>query len=103
MKKKKRFYSKEFKENAVNLSYQRENIKELAEELGIRVERIYKWRSAHNSKSAVHSASGATSGMHSSAEIKKLKKELKDAQIELEILKKAIHIFSRSDGKNISL
>ncbi|WP_321290624.1 transposase [uncultured Sunxiuqinia sp.] len=40
---KKRVYSKEFKEQAVHLSHQRENIKELAEELGIKVEWLYKW------------------------------------------------------------
>ena len=42
---KKRVYSKELKEQAVRLSYQRENIKELADELGT-VQRIYKWRRA---------------------------------------------------------
>ncbi len=37
---KKRVYSAEFKSSAVRLSYERENIKELADELGIQVERI---------------------------------------------------------------
>jgi len=32
-------------------------------------------------------------------EIAKLKKELRDAQLERDILKKAVSIFSRSDGK----
>ena len=40
---KKRIYSKEFKEQAVRLSYQRANIKELADELGLDPQRIYKW------------------------------------------------------------
>jgi transposase-like protein len=44
MTRKKRFYSNEFKEKAIAISYQRENLKELADELGIKVERIYKWR-----------------------------------------------------------
>nr|WP_315221832.1 transposase [uncultured Flavobacterium sp.] len=43
---KKRVYSAEFKSSAVRLSYERENIKELVDELGIQVERIYKWRSS---------------------------------------------------------
>lgn len=34
---KKRVYSTEFKSEAVRLSYQRENIKELADELGVQV------------------------------------------------------------------
>jgi len=32
-------------------------------------------------------------------EISRLKKELRDAQLERDILKKAVSIFSRSDGK----
>lgn len=43
---KKRQFSKEFKAEAVSLSYERENIKELASELDIQVARIYKWRTA---------------------------------------------------------
>ena len=37
----KRKYGHEFKSEAVRLSYQRENIKELADELGIQVQRIF--------------------------------------------------------------
>ena len=44
---KKRSYDRSFKERAVKLSYERENIKELASELGISSERIYKWRSEY--------------------------------------------------------
>ena len=46
MGKEKRKYSESFKEKAVSLSYQRENIKELADELGVQVQRIYKWRAS---------------------------------------------------------
>ena len=42
MKKPKRIYSESFKEKAVSLSSPRENIKELADELGVQVQRIYK-------------------------------------------------------------
>ena len=42
----KRHFSKEFKQEAVRLSYDRENIKDLADELGIQVARIYKCRTA---------------------------------------------------------
>jgi len=41
---KKRIYSTEFKEQTIRLSYQRDNIKELADELGLDPQRIYKWR-----------------------------------------------------------
>jgi len=49
---KKRVYSTEFKSEAVRLSYQRENIKELADELGVQVQRIYKWRAGQKTKPA---------------------------------------------------
>jgi len=44
---KKRVYSTEFKERAVWLSYQRDNVKELEHELGINPQRLYKCRKAY--------------------------------------------------------
>ena len=38
-----------------------------------------------------------------SIEVKRLRKALKEKELELEILKKAVHIFSKSDGKSINL
>lgn len=98
---KKRNYSKSFKEKAVELSYQRDNMKELAQELGIDVARIYKWRSKIISSTS--SKSKQTLPNIELEEMKLLKKELKNTQLELEILKKAVHIFSKSDGKSINL
>jgi transposase len=97
---KKRNYSKSFKEKAIELSYQRDNMKELAQELGINVARIYKWRS--NSLASTSKSKSSISKQEIS-EVKQLKKELRNTQLELEILKKAVHIFSKSDGKSINL
>jgi transposase len=102
MVRKKKVYSKEFKEEAVRLSYQRANIKELADELDIDVQRIYKWR-ARNNKSTTNSKKISSNSVKESVEIKQLKKALKNSELELEILKKAVHIFSKSDGKSINL
>jgi transposase len=99
MDKKKRIYSKEFKDKVVSLSHRRENLKELADELNINVERIYKWRRAQKEDLGDKDESA----MVEPAEVKQLKKELREALLELEILKKAVHIFSRSDGKSIRL
>lgn len=98
MKRVKRNYSKEFKQEAVRLSYQRDNIKELAIELGIDVARIYKWRTTNRVNTI-----DSISIKKDDEEIKRLKKALKDSQLELEILKKAVHIFSKNDGKSINL
>jgi len=103
MTRKKRNYSIEFKEKAVALSYQRENLKELADELGINVERIYKWRKSQKIKEEGGLGTKSTHAAVNLEEVKQLRKELKDTQLELEILKKAIHIFSKSGGKNTNL
>ncbi len=97
---KKRVYSTEFKSEAVRLSYQRENIKELADELGVQVQRIYKWRAGQK----IRTTSRITTKPETdSIEVKRLRKALKEKELELEILKKAVHIFSKSDGKPINL
>ena len=102
MNKKKRSYSKEFKENAVSLSYQRDKLKALAHELGINVERLYKWRALGqgSTKPVTNDFSGQSTRKHNidNEEVKRLRKELKEARLELEILKKAVHIFSKSGG-----
>ena len=96
---KKRVYSTEFKSSAVRLSYERENIKELADELGIQVGRIYKWRSSEKTftdPQPIISKKTETDSL----EVKQLRKSLKEKELELEILKKAVHLFSKSDGKS---
>lgn len=97
---KKRHYSTEFKLEAVRLIYKRDNIKELATELGVQVQRIYKWRGTHREGLNLTVASKNQEAL---LEVKQLRKALKETQLELEILKKAVHIFSKSDGKSINL
>ena len=71
---KKRVYSTEFKSEAVRLSYQRENIKKLADELGVQVQRIYKWRVGQKTKASPK----ATIKLETdSIEVKRLRKALK--------------------------
>jgi len=99
---KKRVYSAEFKSSAVRLSYERENIKELADELGVQVERIYKWRSSQKTFTNLQPIISKKTEIDS-LEVKQLRKALKEKELELEILKKAAHIFSTSDGKSTNL
>ena len=101
MIKKQKHYSKSFKEKAVKLSYQRDNIKELANELGIKVQNIYRWRASEEESN--NPTSKQKLKKEEETELKRLRKQLKDTQLELEILKKAVHIFSKSDGKSTSL
>ena len=94
-------YSKSFRGKAVKLSYQRDNLKDLADELGIKVQNLYRWRVREQELN--HPTNKQKAKKEELAELKRVKKELKDTQLELEILKKAVHIFSKSDGKSINL
>ena len=49
-KKTRKRYSKEFKLDVIQQSYLRENIRELANELGLRPELIYKWRAVYEDR-----------------------------------------------------
>lgn len=83
-----------FKRMAIDLSYARRSVKEVADELGIDPGRLSKWR--QKDSSPVKSTEGLS---EEQKEIKRLQKELKEAQLERDILKKAISIFSKGDGR----
>ncbi len=85
---------------AVELSYAKGSVKTAAAELGIDPGRISKWRQQQNGTVAVSEKSGLTAEQ---LEIRRLQKELKEAQLERDILKKVVSIFSKGDGKYSSL
>ena len=90
----KRVFDASFKRMAIDLSYARGSVKEVADELGIDPGRLSKWR--QKDSSPVRPTEGLTDEQR---EIKRLQKELKEAQMERDILKKAVSIFSRGDGR----
>jgi len=101
MTKERTFYDREFKQKAVELSYARGNTKEIAEELGIRVELLYRWRREFKKyENNSFPGKGKPKMTDLEKENAKLRKELRDAKMERDILKKAVSIFSRSDGKS---
>lgn len=85
---------------AVNLCLAGKAPTEVAHELGIKPDLVCRWKREYS-----HFQSGSFSGYGNvnmtpeQKEIAKLKKELKDAQIERDILKKAISIFSKGDHR----
>jgi transposase len=97
MKQVRKIYDKAFKEKVVQLSYDRTNISELARELGITAPQLYKWR-----KEFEEFGEGSFPGKGNlkltpeQEKIHELEKRLKDAELERDILKKAIGIFSKS-------
>lgn len=95
-----RKYDKQFKLMAVELSKNREDITVLAKELDVRAELLYRWRREFiNTAEASFPGNGKVVLTDQEAEIARLKKQLRDAELERDILKKAVSIFSRSDGK----
>jgi len=98
--KKRRTFDREFKQMVVELSKNRDDIVELALEMDIRPDLIYRWRRlAEVHKEGSFPGHGNQILTEEQKEIVRLKKELRDAQLERDILKKAVSIFSKSDGK----
>ena len=95
-----RKFTREFKLKAVELSYQRENVKELADELSIRPELLYRWRGEFASlEGGSFPGNGKKKLTAEESELDRLRKELADVRMERDILKKAVGIFSKSDGR----
>jgi len=104
MKKTRKVYDKEFKLMAVNLCYTGKSATEVGAELGVRSEIISRWKREYESnKTGSFSGNGNPVLTESEKEIARLKKELKETQLERDILKKAVSIFSKSDSRNTSL
>lgn len=104
MKKTRQTYDREFKQKAVELSYARGNAKEIAEELGVLPELLYRWRREHQQYDKnSFPGRGKPKMTDLERENASLKKALRDAKMERDILKKAVSIFSRSDGKSTNL
>ena len=97
-------YSTQYKEKAIALSEEKNNVAAAARELGIGSPMIHRWKKEkeqylHNS----FPGDGKPKMTDQEREIDRLEKALRDAQLETEILKKAISIFSKSDKKNLGL
>lgn len=97
MKTTRRQYDEEFKKMAVELSVAKGSLKATAEELGITPQILTRWRSERVVAQSAPAVS-RTQVSQEQQEIVRLKKELKQAELERDILKKAVGIFSRGDG-----
>lgn len=93
-----RQYDAEFKRDAVALADELgRSTADVAESLGISTDLIYRWRREQKRK-----AQGAFPGHGKEAltpeerKIRELEKKLRDAEMERDILKKAVGIFSRA-------
>lgn len=94
---KRRTYSEQFKREAVELSFQENRTaKEVAEELGTSYNNLIRWRNEYKEKDELaFPGQGNQKLSPEEQKIKELKKELRAAQEERDILKKAVAIFSK--------
>ena len=93
-----RQYDEEFKRMAVELSQARGSLKVTAQELGITPQILTRWRRERVVDQGTPAVSRAQVSQEQQ-EIVRLKKELKQAELERDILKKAVGIFSKGDGR----
>lgn len=88
---------------AVNLCLSGKPSKEVAEELGIRAELVRRWnREYEETKEGSFSGHGKANLTDIEKENLQLKKDLREAQLERDLLKKAVRIFSKGDTKSIN-
>jgi transposase len=89
-------YTREFKIEAARLSYNSDKpVEAIAEQLGISQSSLNRWRREYRIDPD-QAFPGNGQLKERDAEVARLKKELKQAQLENEILKKAVAIFTRS-------
>ena len=86
----KKQYDESFKQNAVSLVEAGTPASRVARDLGISAHFVYAWRKEYGTKPSTH----GNASEHQD-EVTQLRKQLERAQAELDILKKAVGIFSR--------
>ena len=93
-----RKYDPDFKRNAVQLTEEPgRTVTGVAENLGISKDLLYRWRRAQRVNSELAFPGNGREALTSEQQkIRELEKRLKNAEIERDILKKAMAIFSRA-------
>ena len=93
-----RKYDPEFKKNAVLLAEEpNRSVSDVAENLGIKVDLLYRWRRQFRDNGEIaFPGQGKIALTQEQKRIRELEKKLKDAEMERDILKKAMAIFSRT-------
>ena len=97
MERKLRQYTQEFKKEAVEYSLNSgKTAEEVARDLGISVSNLRRWRSQYKKRGELAFPGHGKENLTPQEEkLRKLQKELADTQIERDILKKALAIFTK--------
>mgnify|MGYP006264022191 FL=1 len=104
MSKLRKKYSKAEKLENVKQSLEEDvRVVDLADRFGISANTLYNWRSRYyKEQGLIPTGQGVKELSDSEREILRLKKQLREAELERDILKKAIGIFSKEGGKSIN-
>ncbi len=95
-----RKFDKAFKLMSVELCLSGKSTSEVAAELGLRPQLVSRWKREYEQrKDGSFSGHGKPALSAEQAQIARLKKQLREVEIERDILKKAVSIFSKNDGK----
>ena len=90
-------YSEEFKQEAVRLmETSGKPVAQIARDLGINDNNLYRWRGKYGIETGEVEATNGGSRRDLEAELKRLKRENEVLRQERDVLKKAMHIVSRS-------
>lgn len=91
-----RSFTKQFKLDVIAQSYRCDKITELAQDLGLRAELIYRWRSQYrDAPEEPFPGNGVPRQTPEEKELAELKRELAEVRMERDILKKAMGIFTK--------
>ena len=94
--KRQRQYDAEFKKEILKMTMEGKPIVDVARDLGISPERIYKWRRDEKLRiGAVAFASAGGKALTPEEELRAIREELETTKRERDILKKALAIFSK--------
>jgi len=95
---KRRTYDAEFKRNAVMLIEQTgRSVSDVSEDLGIGVDLLHRWRRELKTSGQIAFPGRGIPGLaEDQRKIRELEKQLRDAELERDILKKALAIFSKA-------
>lgn len=104
MSNKNRRYTEVFKEKAVALSHTNKTVKEVCEDLDVPLSVLSRWRREFREYGKnSFPGKGKPKLTDDQRKIVELQKKLRESDLENQILKKAVSIFSKSDRRNTDL
>jgi len=101
MKQKRKSYSRDYKIRLIELCKAKGNVSAVSREYGVNINSLHRWIKEFDTYcNGSFPGRGKLKMTEQDLKIATLKKELADVTEERDILKKAVHFFSKSDGKS---